>query len=75
MKLGRLLICAGACIAAVASPAWTQDLGPNFRKIKEGIYVQSAREVNSTVGIVLTTEGVVLIDTGQTRIHGRWRRP
>src|SRR6058998_2521325 len=24
---------------------WAQDLGPHFRKIKEGIYVQSAREV------------------------------
>jgi cyclase len=48
-----------------------QDLGPNFRKIKEGIYVQSAREVNSTVGIVLTSEGVVLIDTGQTVVDTR----
>ncbi len=48
-----------------------QDLGPNFRKIKEGIYVQSAREVNSTVGIVLTSEGVVLIDTGQTLVDTR----
>ena len=48
-----------------------QDLGPNFRKIKEGIYVQSAREVNSTVGIVVTSEGVVLIDTGQTLVDTR----
>lgn len=71
MKLGRLVICAGAWIAAIALPAWAQDLGPNFRKIKEGIYVQSAREVNSTVGIVLTSEGVVLIDTGQTLVDSR----
>ncbi len=28
-----------------ASSMWAQDLGPHFRKIKEGIYVQSAREV------------------------------
>jgi len=48
-----------------------QDLGQNFRKIKEGIYVQSAREVNSTVGIVVTSEGVVLIDTGQTLVDTR----
>ena len=53
------------------SVASAQDLGPNFRKLKEGIYVQSAREVNSTVGIVLTTEGVVLIDTGQTLVDTR----
>ena len=53
------------------SVASAQDLGPNFRKLKEGIYVQSAREVNSTVGIVLTTEGMVLIDTGQTLVDTR----
>jgi cyclase len=50
------------------SPLWAQDLGPHFRKIKEGIYVQSAREVNSTSSIVLTEEGPVIIDTGQTPI-------
>jgi cyclase len=59
------------CLIAAGSIAWAQDLGPNFRKIKEGIYVQSAREVNSTVGIVLTSEGVVVIDTGQTLVDSR----
>jgi cyclase len=43
-----------------------QDLGPHFKKIKEGIYVYAAvlNEANST--IILTHEGVVLVDTGQT---------
>ena len=54
-----------------ASSMWAQDLGPHFRKIKEGIYVQSAREVNSNSGIVLTKEGVVIIDTGQTPTDSR----
>src|SRR5688572_9508715 len=58
-------------IPALSSIALAQDLGPNFRKLKEGIFVQSAREVNSTVGIVLTSEGVVLIDTGQTLVDTR----
>ena len=35
-------------VALAASPLAAQDLGPNLRKIKEGIYVQSSREVNST---------------------------
>jgi cyclase len=52
-------------LAMCASSVWAQDLGPHFRKIKEGIYVQSARDVNSNAGIILTTEGVVVIDTGQ----------
>src|SRR5688500_2896378 len=71
MTLGRVLICVAGCIAALSSTAWSQDLGPNIRKIKDGIYVQSAREVNSTVGIILTSEGVVLVDTGQTLVDSR----
>src|SRR2546422_2489068 len=60
-----------ASLTLVVSSMWAQDLGPHFRKIKEGIYVQSAREVNSNVGIILTKEGVVIIDTGQTPIDSR----
>ena len=64
-----------AVVASVAilasSSAWAQDPGPHFRKIKEGIYVQSAREVNSTSSIILTAEGVVIVDTGQTPIDSR----
>lgn len=48
-----------------------QDLGPNVRKIKEGTYIQAAREVNSTSGIILTEKGVVIIDTGQTPLDSR----
>src|SRR5438093_2476383 len=58
-------------VVLFAASMWAQDLGPHFRKIKEGIYVQSAREVNSNVGIILTKEGVVIIDTGQTPIDSR----
>ena len=36
----------GTYLALFAASMWAQDLGPHFRKIKEGIYVQSAREVN-----------------------------
>jgi len=68
MKRLSLLV---ACLAAFAASAAAQDLGADIRKIKDGIYVQSAREVNSTVGIVLTSEGVVLVDTGQTLVDTR----
>jgi cyclase len=66
----RLLI-ATACLALMTSSLRAQDLGPGFRKIKDGIYVQSSREVNSTSTIVLTSEGPVIIDTGQTLIDSR----
>lgn len=71
MKLERCLWVIAAVVAVFASSAWAQDLGPHFRKIKEGIYVQSAREVNSTASIILTEEGVVIVDTGQTPIDSR----
>jgi cyclase len=70
-RKGSFISVVGACLAVFASSGWAQDLGPHFRKIKEGIYVQSAREVNSTSSIILTEEGVVIIDTGQTPIDSR----
>ena len=66
-----VLIACLPCLVLFTSPVCAQDLGPNFRKIKDGIYVQSSREVNSTSSIVLTEEGVVIIDTGQTLIDSR----
>ena len=65
-------VCTGVVSALLlATPALAQDLGPHFRKIADGIYVQTAREVNSNVGIILTSEGVALIDSGQTLIDTR----
>jgi len=46
-----------------SQPLLAQDLGRNFLKIKDGIYVY-ARDANSNCGIIVTTEGVVLIDSG-----------
>jgi cyclase len=71
MSSGRVLTCVIVGVMVTGWPTSAQDPGPTFRKITDGIYVQSAREVNSTVGIVLTTEGVVLIDTGQTLVDTR----
>ena len=72
MKLrGWFISVVVAYLAAFASSPRAQDLGSHFRKIQEGIYVQSAREVNSTSGIILTEEGVVIVDTGQTPMDSR----
>jgi len=53
-----------ASLAVFASPFSAQDLGPEFTKIADGIYVQSARDINSNAGIIVTSEGVVLVDSG-----------
>lgn len=72
MRIIRHVCAIGVATSALlASVASAQDLGPNIKKIKDGIYVQHAREVNSTVGIILTNEGVVLVDTGQTVVDTR----
>ena len=41
-----------------------QDLGPHFKKIAEGIFVRAAKPADSSAAIILTSEGVVLIDSG-----------
>ena len=48
-----------------------QDLGSNIRKIKDGIYVYVGNNLNSNAGIVLTQEGVVLIDSGHNPTDSR----
>jgi cyclase len=41
-----------------------QELGPHFKKIKDGVYVYAAKPTDSNAGIILTQEGPVLIDSG-----------
>jgi cyclase len=60
-----------ASLSVFASTIWAQDLGPQFKKIKDGIYVQSAREANSNAGIIVTSEGVVLVDSGHNPVDSR----
>ena len=52
-----------------APPLFAQDLGPHFLKIKDGIYIYgrddiAGRDPTSNCGIIITQEGVVLIDSG-----------
>ena len=44
-------------------PLLAQDLGAHFVKIKDGIYIY-AKDAQSNCGIIVTQEGVVLIDSG-----------
>jgi cyclase len=67
----------GATIAGAAlfvASLTAQELGPHFTRIKDGIYVQTTKstpQANSNAGIIVTSEGVVLVDTGQTPIDNR----
>jgi cyclase len=50
------------CLAG--APAWAQDLGPQFQKFGDGVYAYVGKNFKSNTGIVLTQDGVVLIDSG-----------
>jgi cyclase len=58
------------CLVLVSS-LFAQDLGPHIKKIKEGIYVENPAETSSNCGIILTSEGVILIDSGTTPVDSR----
>ena len=68
----RLTLILALCIGLfLTEPLAAQDLGPNIRKIKDGIYVYVGTNFNSNCGIVLTQEGVVLIDSGHNPTDSR----
>src|SRR5437867_11666815 len=48
-----------------------QDLGPQIKKLEDGVYVYVGKNFNSNCGIVLTREGVVLIDSGHSPTDSR----
>jgi cyclase len=64
----RLVIFGFLCafVLGIGFSLEAQELGPGFTKIKDGIYVFAAKTGNSTCSIVLTEEGVVIIDACQT---------
>lgn len=71
MKAKLRLFLAGLIYLASVAVAHAQDLGPQIRKVKDGIYVYVGKELNSNAGIVLTQEGVVLVDSGHNPTDSR----
>ncbi len=71
MKTKLTLVAAAFLYFVVACVAHAQDLPPNIKKIKEGIYVYVGNKFNSNCGIVITQEGVVLIDSGHSPTDSR----
>ena len=72
----KLFGIASVMLAIAASIGWTdfsiaQDLGPRVKKLADGVYVHTGNGFDSNSGIVLTNEGVIVIDTGQNPIESR----
>ena len=64
-KLAVIFLFASSFLVFSAQ-AQAQDLGPEFKKIKDGIYVYAGQLNDANVTIIQAQEGIVLIDTGQT---------
>lgn len=71
MKAKLSLFLGGLIYLASVVVAQAQDLGPQIRKVKDGIYVYVGKDLNSNAGIVLTEQGVVLIDSGHNPTDSR----
>ena len=73
MKLARFASAALAIAASVmlgGSP-FAQDLGPRVKKLADGVYVHTGKGFDSNSGIIITDEGVIVVDTGQNAIESR----
>ena len=67
---------ASAVLAIAALLGWTgsalaQDLGPRVKKLADGVYVHTGNGFDSNSGIILTDDGVIVVDTGQNPIESR----
>jgi cyclase len=71
MRIKATLALAIGAGLALAGSAPAQDLGPQITKLKDGVYVYVGKKLNSNCGIVLTQDGVVLIDSGHNPTDSR----
>jgi cyclase len=55
----------------MAGSANAQDLGPQIKQLSDGVYVYVGKNLNSNCGIILTDDGVVLIDSGHNPTDSR----
>src|SRR5580704_2254895 len=68
-KTAGVLAIFAACTFIGAAGA--QELGPQVTKLAEGVYVHAGRGFESNSGIILTQDGVIVIDTGQNPYESR----
>jgi len=70
IRAGSVLFC-GLYLLLTASHLSAQDFGPLFKKMKDGIYVYTGKPSESNCTIILTQEGVVLVDSGNIPVDSQ----
>jgi cyclase len=71
MRAKSVVILIAILSLLLVGSADAQDLGPQFTKFKDGIYAYVGKNFNSNCGIIVTQEGVVLIDSGHNPTDSR----
>jgi glyoxylase-like metal-dependent hydrolase (beta-lactamase superfamily II) len=71
MKAKSALVFAAILFLLPVRSIEAQDLGPLFKKIKDGIYIYTGKPSEPNCTIILTQEGVVLIDSGNTPVDSQ----
>jgi cyclase len=71
MKLIPIAVVAIVISSLSARASSAQDLGPGFTKVKDGIYVFAPDQTTTTCSIVVTQEGVVMIDSCNNPLDSR----
>ena len=69
IKVAAAWIMVVGCVGG--APAGAQALGPQFMKFGDGIYAYVGKNFKSNTGIILTQDGVVLIDSGHEATDSR----
>ena len=70
MKITSTLLALAASLVFAGS-ALAQDLGPRLKRLADGVYVHTGNGFDSNSGIIVTDDGVIVIDTGQNPIESR----
>ena len=58
------LIAPTLLVLSLTTTVTAQDLGPAVRKVSDGIYVYAQKAADSNCGIIISKEGVLLVDSG-----------
>jgi cyclase len=70
VRFASAVLVVAASVVVGGSP-FAQDLGPRVKKLADGVYVHTGKGFDSNSGIIITDEGVVVVDTGQNAIEAR----
>jgi cyclase len=70
VKFASLALVVAASVVLGGSP-FAQDLGPRVKKLADGVYVHTGKGFDSNSGIIITNEGVIVVDTGQNAVESR----